>query len=118
MWGRRIDSYARGGASWRLRIQFVFPGVPPCMKSRWPSELWIVRHGESAGNVARDLAHASGLGRIDIAERDVDVPLSDLGEEQARALGRWFADQPVGERPEVVLTSPYLRAIPSPGGAL
>ncbi|MDP2010009.1 MAG: histidine phosphatase family protein [Phenylobacterium sp.] len=81
------------------------------MKSRWPSELWIVRHGESAGNVARDLAHASGLGRIDIAERDVDVPLSDLGEEQARALGRWFADQPVGERPEVVLTSPYLRAI-------
>ena len=38
------------------------------MKSRWPSRLWIVRHGESAGNVARDLAHASGLGRIDIAQ--------------------------------------------------
>lgn len=81
------------------------------MKSRWPSRLWIVRHGESAGNVARDLAHASGLGRIDIAERDVDVPLSDLGIEQAAALGRWFSEMPAEQRPEVVLTSPYLRAI-------
>jgi broad specificity phosphatase PhoE len=81
------------------------------MKSRWPSRLWIVRHGESAGNVARDLAHASGLGRIDIAERDVDVPLSELGKQQARALGRWFSHLPPGERPEVVLTSPYLRAV-------
>ncbi|MDF2902031.1 MAG: histidine phosphatase family protein [Phenylobacterium sp.] len=81
------------------------------MKSRWPSRLWIVRHGESAGNVARDLAHASGLGRIDIAERDVDVPLSDLGKLQAQALGRWFAARPPDERPEVVLTSPYLRAV-------
>ncbi|RYG04246.1 MAG: histidine phosphatase family protein [Caulobacteraceae bacterium] len=81
------------------------------MKSRWPSRLWIVRHGESAGNVARDLAHASGLGRIDIAERDVDVPLSELGKVQAEALGRWFAGRPATERPEVVLTSPYLRAV-------
>jgi probable phosphoglycerate mutase len=81
------------------------------MRSSWPSDLWIVRHGESAGNVARDLAHASGRGRIDIAERDVDVPLSRLGQEQAQALGRWFADLPAAERPEVVLTSPYLRAI-------
>jgi broad specificity phosphatase PhoE len=77
---------------------------------RWPERLWIVRHGESAGNVARDLADAAGLGRIDIAERDVDVPLSLLGEKQACALGRWFAEMPQGERPEVVLTSPYLRA--------
>src|SRR5690606_11945693 len=80
------------------------------MQSRWPTHLWIVRHGESAGNVARDLAHASGLGRIEIAERDVDVPLSGLGEEQASALGRWFAAMPADARPEVVLTSPYLRA--------
>ena len=46
------------------------------MAARWPERLWIVRHGESAGNVARDMATASGLGRIDITERDVDVPLS------------------------------------------
>jgi probable phosphoglycerate mutase len=80
------------------------------MNQRWPERLWIVRHGESAGNVARDAAHAAGLGRIDIADRDVDVPLSPLGQEQSRALGRWFAGLPKAERPNVVLTSPYLRA--------
>jgi broad specificity phosphatase PhoE len=72
--------------------------------------LWIVRHGQSAGNVARDAADAAGLGMIDLALRDVDVPLSALGEQQARALGRWFASLPEGERPEVVLSSPYVRA--------
>jgi broad specificity phosphatase PhoE len=77
---------------------------------RWPERLWIVRHGESAGNVARDLADASGLGRIDIATRDVDVPLSERGEAQSCALGHWFKALPEHERPEVVLTSPYLRA--------
>jgi 2,3-bisphosphoglycerate-dependent phosphoglycerate mutase len=40
----------------------------------------------------------------------VDVPLSALGEKQAQALGRWFADLAVGERPDVLLSSPYLRA--------
>jgi broad specificity phosphatase PhoE len=72
--------------------------------------LWIVRHGESAGNVARDAADAAGLPMIDIETRDVDVPLSPLGERQAAALGRWFAARPVDERPRIVLTSPYLRA--------
>lgn len=81
------------------------------LAARWPERLWIVRHGESAGNVARDRADAAGLGRIDIAERDVDVPLSELGEEQACALGHWFKGQPAAERPEVVLTSPYIRAL-------
>lgn len=80
-------------------------------QQRHPSYLWIVRHGESAGNVARDAAHASGAGRIDIAERDVDVPLSELGERQARALGLWFASLPAAERPDLVLASPYRRAV-------
>ena len=80
------------------------------MAQRWPAKLWIVRHGESAGNVARDEAHARGAALIDIRARDVDVPLSSLGEEQAAALGAWFASLPASERPEVVLTSPYLRA--------
>ena len=80
------------------------------MSARWPSRLWIVRHGESAGNVAHALAYKNRHGRIDIAERDVEVPLSDLGCEQAHALGRWFAAMPEGERPQVVLASPYLRA--------
>jgi probable phosphoglycerate mutase len=80
------------------------------MTVRWPSRLWIVRHGESAGNVARDHADAMGLGRIEIATRDVEVPLSTLGAAQAEALGQWFAAMPPDERPEVVLTSTYLRA--------
>jgi broad specificity phosphatase PhoE len=80
------------------------------MSQRWPDRLWIVRHGESAGNVARDAAMAAGLPVIEIAGRDVDVPLSATGERQSEALGRWFAAMPSGARPNVVLTSPYLRA--------
>ncbi len=72
--------------------------------------MWIVRHGESAGNVARDLAEAAGHPVIELATRDVDVPLSPLGERQAAALGRWFAKMPAEEKPSVVLTSPYIRA--------
>ncbi|HEY0413091.1 MAG TPA: histidine phosphatase family protein [Allosphingosinicella sp.] len=80
------------------------------MRQRWPAKLWIVRHGQSAGNVARDAADAAGLGSIDIAMRDVDVPLSDLGHRQGEALGHWFATLPEAERPEIVLVSPYVRA--------
>jgi broad specificity phosphatase PhoE len=80
------------------------------LSNRWPAKLWIVRHGESAGNVARDAADAAGLPDIDIRARDVDVPLSPLGELQSRALGRWFAALPPEARPDIVLSSPYLRA--------
>jgi len=80
------------------------------MRQRWPERLWIVRHGQSAGNVARDAATAAGQTRIDLAIRDVDVPLSPLGEQQAEALGRWFASLPEVEKPEILLSSPYLRA--------
>jgi broad specificity phosphatase PhoE len=80
------------------------------LRARWPARLWVVRHGQSAGNVARDAADAAGLTHIDIASRDADVPLSALGHEQAAALGRWFTAQPDGERPDVVLASPYVRA--------
>lgn len=76
----------------------------------WPKSLWLIRHGESAGNVARDAAEQGGLHVIDIAGRDIDVPLSPLGEEQSRALGRWFGRKAPDEQPTVVLTSPYARA--------
>ena len=46
------------------------------MEQKWPQTLWIVRHGQSAGNVAREAAEAAGLGVIEIAERDIAVPLS------------------------------------------
>ena len=78
--------------------------------TRWPSRLWIVRHGESAGNVARDAAHAAGAERIELSHRDVDIPLSLLGEVQARALGRWFASAVPDDRPDILLVSPYARA--------
>src|SRR4051812_44361904 len=80
------------------------------MPHLWPKTLWIVRHGQSAGNVARDQAEAAGHSMIDIAERDIDVPLSPLGREQSAALGDWFGHLSVPRRPEIVLTSPYVRA--------
>ena len=80
------------------------------MAGRWPERLWIVRHGESAGNVARQAAYSAGEERISLTARDVDVPLSPRGEAQAAALGAWFAEQPATERPEVLLASPYVRA--------
>jgi 2,3-bisphosphoglycerate-dependent phosphoglycerate mutase len=76
----------------------------------WPSRLWLVRHGQSQGNVARDIADQAGHHEIAIEVRDVDVPLSDLGRRQARTAGEWFASLNRDERPEVILTSPYVRA--------
>lgn len=76
----------------------------------WPDRLYIVRHGESAGNVAREAATIAGDRMIDIDVRDVDVPLSDLGRQQAEALGRWFASVDEEHSPNIIITSPYLRA--------
>ena len=84
--------------------------APRVSEWRWPERLWIVRHGESMGNVARNQAQAAAMDRIALTGRDVDVPLSPQGREQARALGRWFADGPPTDRPDVLLASPYLRA--------
>jgi broad specificity phosphatase PhoE len=81
------------------------------MEQKWPQEIWLVRHGQSSGNVARDVAEAAKGLMIDIAERDVDVPLSELGVRQSAALADWFAAMPEQARPNVVLHSPYLRAV-------
>jgi broad specificity phosphatase PhoE len=75
----------------------------------WPRWLWVVRHGQSAGNVARDVAESGGLPLIDLQSRDADTPLSPLGERQAEALARWYADGSA-EPPEVFLTSPFVRS--------
>jgi broad specificity phosphatase PhoE len=73
--------------------------------------LGIVRHGESTGNVAAAQAEIDGVELIDIPERDADVPLSQTGREQAAAVGRWLAELPDGQRPDVVVVSPYLRTL-------
>ena len=78
-------------------------------RQRWPASILLVRHGESVGNVARDLAESSGSATIDIAERDMDVALSGRGVEQSQALGHWLRG--LGrQQPSVVLASPYARA--------
>jgi broad specificity phosphatase PhoE len=95
------------------------------MRSRWrtgPSSLTLVRHAESLGNVADAAAHRDGGDSLNLDLRDADVPLSDTGREQAAALGRWLGrclgrgssplpgSRPVGPFPDVVISSPYLRA--------
>ena len=79
------------------------------METGWPREIVIVRHAESAGNVARDRALLDGAAEIAIAQaRDCEVPLSDLGERQAAALGHWAARNIAAL--DVVISSPYVRA--------
>ncbi len=78
--------------------------------ARWPATLWIVRHGESAGNIAsRQTQPGDHRFRLDM--RDADVPLSSLGETQANALGSYFASGNIAVKPDFILTSPYVRAI-------
>jgi broad specificity phosphatase PhoE len=69
----------------------------------------LVRHGESAGNLASDRAEASGELLIAVATRDMDVPLSPFGRRQATAVGEWM--RTLGRpRPRIVVSSPYERA--------
>jgi broad specificity phosphatase PhoE len=81
-----------------------------------PTDLLLVRHGESVGNVASARAWDAKAETIDIDIRDPDVRLSPLGERQARALGRWLAEQPAA--PAAVWSSPYVRARQTIGIAL
>jgi probable phosphoglycerate mutase len=75
----------------------------------WPSRLTLIRHAQSAGNVANDAALAAGLPELDLALRDMDVALSPLGEEQASDLGTWLGG--LATPPDIVLCSPYVRAV-------
>jgi broad specificity phosphatase PhoE len=78
-----------------------------------PDRLWLVRHGQSLGNVAREAAHDAELDRLELADRDMDVPLSDLGREQAAGFGSWLRDEPDEVHPHVIIASPYRRATES-----
>jgi broad specificity phosphatase PhoE len=74
------------------------------------SELLLIRHGESQGNVAAAEAHASGAQQIDVPARDPDVDLSDLGRRQAKAVGVALGALADDVRPEAAYVSPYVRA--------
>lgn len=73
-------------------------------------QIYLVRHGQSEGNVAAETADRDALERIDVPARDPDVVLSQTGREQAAALGQWLNDLPADQRPQMVWTSPYRRA--------
>lgn len=72
--------------------------------------LWLVRHGQSEGNVADQRAIERGSPTVGIDIRDPDVPLSDLGRRQARAIGRRWKATPPESRPTLVVSSPFERA--------
>lgn len=74
-----------------------------------PTNLWIVRHAESVGNIAALQAMAAGLPQMTLPAHELDVELSSLGRRQAAALGQWFAAIPPAEAPTAILSSPYLR---------
>jgi broad specificity phosphatase PhoE len=74
------------------------------------AELVVVRHGESMGNVAAAAAHEADAEVIEVGQRDADVELSDVGRDQARALGAGLRTLLADDRPTQVWSSPYVRA--------
>ncbi len=72
------------------------------------TEWVLIRHGESEGNVAATRAEALGAEVIELDIRDADVPLSETGREQARALGVRLSS--LDPAPKVAWVSPYVRA--------
>lgn len=85
-------------------------GATSGTRAGWPERLWIVRHGQSAGNVARDHAESVGAPVIELKHRDADVPLSALGMRQSQALAEWLQTLPPAQQPTIFLSSPYIRS--------
>ncbi len=73
------------------------------------TRLWLVRHGESEGNVAASRAERDGSPVIALDIRDADVELSPTGREQAAALGTWLRS--VEGSVDEYWVSPYRRAL-------
>src|SRR4051794_9059479 len=73
-------------------------------------ELLLVRHGESQGDVAARAAHETGAEELDAPGRDGGVALSDLGRQQATAVGVALGALAAESRPQALAVSPYLRA--------
>lgn len=81
-------------------------------EAKWPTDLVLVRHGQSQRNVAKDKARANGIVHSYVDHvRDQDTPLTPLGEGQALHVGTYLRDNFIKEdgRFNVILTSPYLR---------
>ena len=74
------------------------------------AELLLIRHGQSTANAAFPRANAKRLLESGLTGRDIDVELTELGVRQAEAIGRWLGTLPPDRLPQLVITSPYLRA--------
>jgi len=83
----------------------------PKSKIQNPRSLWLVRHGQSTANIARQKAEREDSPTIDYTGREMDIPLSETGFEQSVRLGRWFGSR--SPKPTVIFTSPYLRTAES-----
>jgi broad specificity phosphatase PhoE len=81
----------------------------PQSKIPFPKSVWLIRHGQSTANLARHKAEREKLPAIDYAEREMDIPLSEVGVQQSITVGNWFELQP--QKPIVIFSSPYLRTI-------
>jgi 2,3-bisphosphoglycerate-dependent phosphoglycerate mutase len=78
------------------------------MEQKWPSSLVVLRHGESARNVAKDIAKAAGKHSFDLGLRDLETPLTKHGP--------WTGprDGPLSSSRyefDVIYSSPYNRAL-------
>lgn len=79
------------------------------MVYKWPARLVVMRHAESEANYHRQYLERidSPLTHLQIADRDVDVPLTERGRRQADEVGRALA---AGHPPfDVAYVSPYRR---------
>jgi probable phosphoglycerate mutase len=87
------------------------------MEMKWPSELLMIRHGQSEANVRKDASRdARAAGQVPESawalthERDQDTPLTGVGRERSYDLGVYLGKQyPTTRQLDCILTSPYVR---------
>lgn len=77
-------------------------------EQKWMDNLVIARHGESLRNVGKDAATAAGELEYGGGLRDMDVPLTPLGERQSEATGKFLGQTFHFDR---IFVSPYLRTV-------
>ncbi len=82
--------------------------MPAKTGSKWPSLLAVMRHAESEANQRREYLEKASSQEVylGLSMRDMDVPLTPLGREQARASGRYLDRYSPFD---VLYVSPYTR---------
>src|SRR5919199_6954283 len=75
-WTGRSDGEVTGSSCFTGTTVGYRPGVGR-ERIPGPSAVWLVRHGESVGNLADAQAHDQGPGRLELHVRDPRVPPSE-----------------------------------------